>query len=109
MGLEVCPGILKISDKNIGFKDPNIWLSNYIITPEGARKILHFFNKEVKNINKNFDRVIVRILHKHCDEIDSYVLKDREKYSLHYEKESSKKDINQHNIFFKLLKLIRGK
>jgi len=109
MGLEVQPGILKINSKNIGSSDPNIWLSNYIITPEGARKILSFFSYEVKNINKNFDRVIVRILHKHCDAIQSYVLEAREKYSFHYEKESSKKDINEHNILFKIIKLIKGR
>ena len=109
MGFEAHPGILKINDKNIGSNDPNIWLSNYIITPCGARKILSFFRNEVKNINKNFDRIIVKILHKHCNEIQSYVLEAREKYSLHYEKESSKKDINQHNILFRIIKLIRGK
>ena len=109
MGIEVQPGILKINDKNIWFKDPNIWLSNYLITPKGARKILSCFSNEVHNINKNFDRVIVKILHKHCDIIDSYVLESREKYSLHYEKESSKKDINQSNILFKIIKSIRGK
>ena len=61
------------------------------------------------NINKNFDRVIVKILHKYCDLINSYVLESREKYSLHYEKESSKKDINQSNVLFKVIKSIRGK
>ena len=109
MGKEIQPGILKIDNKNIWFKDPNIWLSNYIITPKGAQKILSYFNNEVHNINKNFDRVIVKILHKYCDLINSYVLESREKYSLHYEKESSKKDINQSNVLFKVIKSIRGK
>ena len=107
MGNEIYPGILKISDKKFSGKTPNIWLGSYLITSEGARKILYYFNKEMKDLNKNFDRIIVKLLHQHNDEINSYILKDREKYSMHYEVESSKKEINNHHFIFRLAKIIK--
>jgi len=107
MGTEMYPGILKITNKKFSGKTPNIWLGSYIITAGGAQKILYYFSKEIKDLNKNFDRILVRILHKHNNEINSYVLQDREKHSMHYEVESSKKEINNYHFIFRVVKKIK--
>lgn len=106
-GSEVVPGILKIDGDISGKKIPNIWLSNYIITPIGARKILALISKEVTNLNINFDRTFVKLIHKHCKTINSYILKEQDKHSIHDEDESSKKEMNNKHIFFKAVSLIR--
>lgn len=106
-GSEIAPGILKITGEIVGKKVPNIWLSNYIITPAGARKILNFIASEVTNLNINFDRTFVKLIHKHCNTINSYILKEQDKYSIHDEDESSKKEMNNKHLFFRAVSLFR--
>lgn len=107
MGTEIAPDILKVSDKKIGKKAPNIWLSNYIITPIGARKIIELVSKEVKSLNCNFDRTFVKLIHKHCESINSFVIEPRNKHSIHDEVESSKKEMNRSNPFISLFASIK--
>ena len=107
LGTEIYPGILKVTHKKYGKKTPNIWLSNYIITSKGAHKILSYLKKDIKNLNRNFDSLFVHVLHKYCDEINTLILKDREKYSIHDETISIKKDLNNSNIFFSIVSTIK--
>lgn len=107
MGKEIAPGILKVADKEFGKKVPNIWLSNYIITPVGARKIIKLITKEVTNLNINFDRTFVKIIHKHCDDLNSFILKEQDKHSIHDEDDSSKKEMNNKHFLYKTVSIIR--
>ena len=66
LGTEIYPGILKVTHKKYGKKTPNIWLSNYIITSKGARKILFYLKKDIKGLNRNFDSMS-------REEIDNYI------------------------------------
>ena len=107
LGTEIYSGILKVTHKKYGKKTPNIWLSNYIITSRGARKILSYLKKDIKSLNRNFDSLFVHVLHKYCNEINTLILKDREKYSIHDEAISVKKDINNSNAFFNVVSAIK--
>ncbi len=89
LGKEIAPDVLKISDKKFGKKFPNIWLSNYIITPKGARKILSLLSENMKSLNVNFDRTFVKIIHEECECLNCFVMKPQDKLSIHDEDVSS--------------------
>ncbi len=107
LGKEVAPDILKIVHKTFGKKNPNIWLSNYIITPLGARKIIKLVAERVTNLNVNFDRTFVQIIHEESDNLNCFILKPQDKLSIHDEEESSKKDMNNKHILYRIVSLIR--
>jgi GR25 family glycosyltransferase involved in LPS biosynthesis len=107
-GIPVAPEILKIQHKKLKRKLPNIWLSNYLITPQGAKKLIdQLFLKHKFNINTDFDRTLVRLLHKRQSSIAAFVLNETNKYSFHYEKTSSKKELNR-SFFMDLYFTLKG-
>lgn len=107
LGSRVAPDILRIGPQGPGRKTHNIWLSNYIMTPQGAQIILSLLLKDVKNLNTNFDRTFVRLLHKHSALIKAYVLEPQDKHSIHDEAESSKKEMNSKHILYRMVAAFR--
>ncbi|ERP31339.1 glycosyltransferase family 25 protein [Chitinivibrio alkaliphilus] len=108
LGKKVAPDILKVVHPTFSRKRyPNIWLSNYVITPGGARRILKLLEQNMKHLNMNFDKTFVETIHRSCDQLNCYILAPMNKLSIHDEDESSKKEMNNKNWVLRMYGAVR--
>tara|TARA_X000000950_G_scaffold260514_1_gene329974 strand:- start:21793 stop:22497 length:705 start_codon:yes stop_codon:yes gene_type:complete len=86
-------GVLKVQ-KEKDWSGQNVWMSSFVITPVGARKILRRFRERPVNLNRNvIDRVVSRILSEN-DDINAFVLARKQYFNHHETNNDTRKKLN---------------
>lgn len=102
-GIHIKNGLLKVKTKQIldTNKLPNVWMSAYLITKNGAHKLIQLFQKYNFDLNTiEWDRALVFATNKDTT-FNRYVVKDQ-RYFIHDEHDSDRRG----NIIQKIINLL---
>ena len=77
-------------------REPNIWLSSYVITPHGASRLLELMRRAKYDFNDvQFDKALMMAMRTHADAgIRLYVVSATNRYFVHDESDSDKTSLN---------------
>lgn len=91
------------------YRMPNIWLSSYVVTPTRAAKLLQLMKEKSYDFNVfQFDVALIKATE--ASHINFYVVDETNKYFIHTEDDSDKKNINgkMSNFIFALGVIVKA-